>query len=713
MSWVGALCVLLNKQQLAKVSCAEMIVFANRTIKHSASVPPKSRLQHNVLQMVQIIGISYYLCSPKAKSAAFGAGSGHFNVLKNTLRTLILRLTASPADMCYDASSIFSVTGTTFQLTAKWPGNAQRKSRFGFLAHIWVVKTRFIICMSAFSDLGLSAELLEGITKLGFETPTPIQAQFIPLALSGDKDFIALAQTGTGKTAAFGLPLLQRIEPKERGIQGLVLCPTRELCVQVASDLENYSQFAHQFKVVAVYGGAGIMGQIAQIKAGAQIIVATPGRLIDLIDRRAVNLEKVARVVLDEADEMLSMGFQESLETILGAATNRRSTWLFSATMPDEVRRMASQYMNTPEELRVGGKNETNQNIEHQYFICRSEDRYDALKRVVDATPGIYGLVFCRTKNETKEIAEQMIRDGYNADALHGDLAQSDRDRVMNRFRERNLQLLIATDVAARGIDVSEISHVINYGLPDEPEVYTHRSGRTGRAGRKGISISIITIKMEERIRMIERKSRAQFARLPIPTGREVCEKQLFHIVEGIHKQEVNDAEIEPFLPRIMEELADLSKEELVKRFASVEFNRFLTYYRNAPDINLQARGAKRRETDGGGAPSGLVRYFANIGDMDGVTKKDFIHLLTREFGVPSHAIGTIDMNRAYMHFDINPSFATLVRNGLEEFSINGRRVRIDEASDRRGGDKFKGKKDGGKWEKFSGGRDDFKKKRR
>jgi ATP-dependent RNA helicase DeaD len=558
--------------------------------------------------------------------------------------------------------------------------------------------------MSAFKDLGLSAELLEGITSLGFETPTPVQSLVIPAALEGDQDFIALAQTGTGKTAAFGLPLLQRIDPKERGIQAVVLCPTRELCVQVASDLEKYSQFAHQYKVVAVYGGAGIMGQIAQIKAGAQIVVATPGRLVDLIDRQAARLDKVARVVLDEADEMLNMGFQESLDAILGAVTNRRSIWLFSATMPDEVRRIASNYMADPMELRAGGRNETNQNIEHHYYVCRSEDRYDALKRVVDANPGIYGLVFCRTKNDTKEIAEQMIRDGYNADALHGDLAQSDRDRVMNRFRERNLQLLIATDVAARGIDVSEISHVINYGLPDETETYTHRSGRTGRAGRKGISISIITSKMEERIRLIERKSKAQFQRLPIPTGRDVCEKQLFHIIEGIHKQEVNDAEIQPYLPKIMEELKDLSKEELVKRFASVEFNRFLEYYRAAPDINMLPRGErKKRDADFTGASNGLVRLFANIGDMDGVTKKEFLQLLTREFGVPAHAIGIIDINRAYLHFDLNPSFARVVRQGLEEFTINGRRVRVDEASERK--DKFPKKKDGGgKWEKFSGG---------
>lgn len=554
--------------------------------------------------------------------------------------------------------------------------------------------------MNTFQDLGLNPELLQGIEALGFQTPTPVQALVIPRALDSDHDFMALAQTGTGKTAAFGLPLLQRIDPHARGVQAVVLCPTRELCVQVAHDLENYSRFAHQYKVVAVYGGAGITGQIAQIKAGAQIIVATPGRLVDLIERKAAKLEHVARVVLDEADEMLNMGFQESLEAILGAVTDRKSIWLFSATMPDEVRRIAHNYMKDPEELSVGGRNETNQNIVHQYYLCRSEDRYDALKRVVDANPGIYGLIFCRTKNDTKEVAEQMIRDGYNADALHGDLAQSDRDRVMNRYRERNLQLLIATDVAARGIDVSEISHVINYGMPDEIETYTHRSGRTGRAGRTGVSISIVTPKFEEKILQIARKSKAKFERLPIPSGADVCEKQLFHIVKNIHEQEVNDAEIEQYLPRIYEELKDLSKEELIKRFASVEFNRFLDYYRDARDINIHPKGDrnKRREGEAGGGrsdrASGMVRMFANIGDMDGVSKKDFLQLLTKEFGVPGRSIGTIDINRAYMHFDIDGAFSKTVRIGLEDFTINGRRVRVDEAAPR--GDKGGGFAKGG-----------------
>ncbi len=582
--------------------------------------------------------------------------------------------------------------------------------------------------MSTFEELGINPDLLKGISALGFEKPTAVQSLVIPFALEGDRDFMALAQTGTGKTAAFGLPLLQRINPNERGIQAIVLCPTRELCVQVASDLVNYSAFAHQYKVVAVYGGAGITAQISQIKAGAQIIVATPGRLVDLIERRAAKLENVARIVLDEADEMLNMGFQESLEAILGAVTDRKSIWLFSATMPNEVRRIANNYMKNPEELSSGSGSEMNANIVHQYFLCRNENRYDALKRVVDANPGIYGLIFCRTKNDTKEVAEQMIRDGYNADALHGDLAQSDRDRVMARFRERNLQLLIATDVAARGIDVSEISHVINYGMPDEIETYTHRSGRTGRAGRTGISISIVTPKFEEKILQIARKTKANFQRMPLPTGVEVCEKQLFHIIQGIHHQEVNDKEIEPYMPSIYEELKDLTKEELIKRFASVEFNRFLTYYRNAPDINIHAKSDRKRREDAPGSgrgdrsERGEVRLFANIGDMDGVSKKDFLELLTKEFGVPGHAIGTIDINRAYMHFDINPAFSKAVRAGLEEFTINGRRVRVDEASPKKdkerggggGGDRFGGaKKPFGKWDNAGGGSKDGAKRKR
>ncbi|MDO8368850.1 MAG: DEAD/DEAH box helicase [Saprospiraceae bacterium] len=544
--------------------------------------------------------------------------------------------------------------------------------------------------MSAFKTLGIADDLLQGITAMGFETPTPVQEMVIPVALEGDNDIIALAQTGTGKTAAFGLPLLQRIDPKERTIQALIMCPTRELCVQVAGDLVNYSEHAHQYKVVAVYGGAGIEGQIRQIKAGAQIVVATPGRLMDLITRRAIKLESVRRVVLDEADEMLNMGFKEAIDFILSEVVDRKSIWLFSATMPREVRTIANTYMKNPRELSVMGSSQTNENIEHVYYVCRADDRYNALKRVVDALPGIYALIFCRTRIETKEVAEQMVRDGYNSDALHGDLAQADRDRVMQRFREGNLQLLIATDVAARGLDVSNISHVINYGLPDEIEVYTHRSGRTGRAGKTGVSITIVTPKYEERIRQIERKTKAPIVKKTLPTGMEVCEAQLFNIIKGIHEQEVHHADIEPYMERIQEELKDLSKEELIKRFASVEFNRFLSYYRNAPDINIYPRGDKRgarpMATPSTGAAEGTVRLFVSVGEMDGVNKKDFLILLDRSFGVPSRAIGQIDVSRTHLHFDLDAAYVNVVRQGLPEFTINGRPIRVDDASERERG---------------------------
>ena len=538
--------------------------------------------------------------------------------------------------------------------------------------------------MELFQNLGLNEDLLRGIAELGFSTPTPVQELVIPTALTSTGDIVALAQTGTGKTAAFGLPLLQLIDLTQRHVQGLILCPTRELCVQVASDLVNYAKFAPQCKVTAVYGGASIETQIRQIKAGTQIIVATPGRLIDLIERGAVKLDQMKRLVLDEADEMLNMGFKDDLDVILKSATNKQSVWLFSATMSNEVRAIARNYMSNPLELSTGRRNETNENIEHVYYVCRADDRYSVLKRVVDSHPGIFGLIFCRTKAETKEVAEQMTRDGYNSDALHGDLSQNDRDRVMLRFRENNLQLLIATDVAARGIDVSDISHVINYGLPDDIEVYTHRSGRTGRAGKKGTSITIVTTKYEERIPQIERMCKAKFIKLPIPTGVEVCEAQLMQIVKNIHEIEVQQTEIEPFLSAINEELKDLSKEELIKRFASMEFNRFLSYYKDAPDLNPR----RRRVDFVPGDPRPIrsngqhARLFVNVGEMDGLSKRDFINLLCDNFNVPNGAIGRVDIKKSYLHFDIEPQFVDRLKTGLQKASFNGRKLRVDDATE-------------------------------
>lgn len=523
---------------------------------------------------------------------------------------------------------------------------------------------------------------MQGIAALGFEKPTPIQQQVIPAALQSNTDLIALAQTGTGKTAAFGLPLLQLVRPQERHVQAVVLCPTRELCVQVASDMAHYARYADQCSIVAVYGGASMETQIRQIRAGAHILVATPGRLVDLLVRQVVALDKVARVVLDEADEMLNMGFRDAVDLILEAAENRQTLWLFSATMPAEVRAIADTYMRKPLEIGIASRQQANADIEHVYHICRPEHRYAALKRIVDAHPGIYGLIFCRTRAETKEIAEQMIRDGYNADALHGDLAQSDRDRVMQRFRERHLQLLIATDVAARGIDVSDLSHVIHYGLPDEPEVYIHRAGRTGRAGRKGVSISIITPKMEERIRLIERRARITFARNAIPTGTEVCERQLFYIIQNIRDQEVQREQMAPFLPKIYEALQDLSKEELIERFASVEFNRFLAYYRDAIDINVGSRPRANGQLSDRTPSSGSTtqqRLFVNVGLVDGIQKRDLLSLLIHDFHIPKHAIGKVDIRRTHTLLDVEATYVQEVQRGMSSFNVNGRRIRVNE----------------------------------
>lgn len=528
--------------------------------------------------------------------------------------------------------------------------------------------------MQVFLNLGLQEDLVKGLADLGFSTPTPIQELVIPAALADNKDLIALAQTGTGKTAAFGLPLLQKIVPTDKFLQGLILCPTRELCVQVANDLVNYSKHCADFKIVAVYGGASIENQKAQIKRGAQIVVATPGRLVDLIKRKFINLDNINNVVLDEADEMLNMGFKDDLDYILDAVPNREAIWLFSATMPSEVRSIARTYMSKPQELAVNQEQKTNVNIEHEYYCVKHDDRFFALKRIVDANPGIYGMVFCRTKAEAKEIAEQMIRDGYNSDAIHGDLAQSDRDRVMQRFREKNLQLLIATDVAARGIDVNNVSHVINYGLPDEMEVYTHRSGRTGRAGKTGISLTIVQPKQEFLIKQLEKKLNIAFKKRSVPTGTEICEKQLMHIVSSIRAIEVNEAEIEPFMEKINEALADMSKEELIKRFASVEFNRFLEYYGKMTDVeNAKNQGRAKR-------------YFINLGMLDGLNRKELRRMMVEDFNIPAKSIKDIDVSRSFMHIEMEEGQLEKLKNGLTAMNFNDRTVRIDESSPRSGG---------------------------
>ena len=448
-----------------------------------------------------------------------------------------------------------------------------------------------------FEELGLRPELLKAVEKLGFVEPMPIQEQVIPYMLNENADLVGLAQTGTGKTAAFGLPILNMIDVNEKKIQALVLSPTRELCIQIANDLKHYAEFIPQIKVVPVYGGENIVTQFKELDVTPQILVATPGRLIDLIERKKVSLSEIRYLVLDEADEMLNMGFIEDIETILQGVPEDRRTLLFSATMPAEIADIAKRYMKNYHEISVGIRNSGAENVEHFYYMVKAQNRYLALKRIVDINPDIYGIVFCRTRQETKEVADKLMQDGYNADALHGDLSQAQRDYVMNRFRIHNLQLLVATDVAARGLDVSDLTHIINYNLPDENEVYIHRSGRTGRAGKQGVSISIIHIKELHKIKALEKITKKQFTRLMVPNGLEICKKQLFHLIDKMENVQVNDEQIDVFLPHIYKKLGYLTKEDIINRFVSLEFNRFLDYYKDAQDINIEDRPSRNKRS--------------------------------------------------------------------------------------------------------------------
>jgi ATP-dependent RNA helicase DeaD len=536
--------------------------------------------------------------------------------------------------------------------------------------------------MNPFSQLGIRHDIVNAITELGFENPTPIQEQSIPVLLTGSNDFVGLAQTGTGKTAAFGLPLLELLDFDQNHPQALVLCPTRELCLQITNDIKKFSQQMSNVHVVAVYGGANIGEQLREIKRGVQIVVATPGRMLDIIRRKAINFSDIKYVVLDEADEMLNMGFQEDINEILATTPEEKKTWLFSATMPAEVRRIAKNYMTDPFELTMGTKNTGNENIEHEYYIVRARDKYAAFKRIVDFNPEIFGIVFCRTKIETQEIAEALIKDGYNADSLHGDLSQQQRDKVMKRYRERNLQLLIATDVAARGIDVNNITHVINYSLPDEIENYTHRSGRTARAGKTGVSISIINAKETGKIRQIERVIGKRFTKAEIPNGFDVCEKQLFAMIHKVHNVEVNEQQIEQYIPRIMHEFKDLSKEDIIKRFASLEFNRFLEYYKNAPDLNIAVDDSRRAERDDRparrSADPNFTRLFINLGSVDEFSRGDLLGFICNQGKIAGKSIGKIDLKGVYSFFEVEKTQVDKLQKEFVNIQFNGRPVRIE-----------------------------------
>ncbi|MFC3197879.1 DEAD/DEAH box helicase [Parapedobacter deserti] len=546
--------------------------------------------------------------------------------------------------------------------------------------------------MNPFIELGIRHDIVNAITELGFETPTPIQEQAVPVLLAGSNDFVGLAQTGTGKTAAFGLPLLELLDFSQKHPQALILCPTRELCLQISKDIEKYAKNLPDVHVVAVYGGANISDQLRQIRRGVQIVVATPGRMLDIIGRKAIDFSNVRYVVLDEADEMLNMGFQEDINNILSTTPEEKKTWLFSATMPTEVRRIAKKYMTDPFELTMGTKNTGNANIEHHYYVVRARDKYPAFKRIVDSNPEIFGIVFCRTKIETQEIAEALIKDGYNADSLHGDLSQQQRDKVMKRYRERSLQLLIATDVAARGIDVNDVTHVINYSLPDELENYTHRSGRTARAGKTGISISLVNLKELGKIRQIEKGIGKPFVKMEVPKGEAVVEKQLFALINKVHDVAVNDDHIDRYLPQIMESFADLSKEEIIKRFTSLEFNRFLEYYQNAPDLNVdanEARGGERKgKADRFGRDSyrsDYTRLFINLGSVDDFSRGDILGYICNATQISGKAIGKIDLKGVYTFFEVENTSVDKVFSGFQNVDFNGRTVRVENAGEGHG----------------------------
>ena len=524
---------------------------------------------------------------------------------------------------------------------------------------------------------------------MGYESPMPVQEEVIPFLLGEDNDVIALAQTGTGKTAAFGLPILQKIDVTRYQPQALILCPTRELCLQIADDLNDYSKYIDNLKVLPVYGGSSIESQIKTLKRGVHVVVATPGRLLDLMNRKTVDLGTVKSVIMDEADEMLNMGFTDSINAILAEVPPARNMLLFSATMPQGIASIMKKYMKNPKEIVIGNKNEGNKNIKDIYYMVQARDKYLALKRIADFYPNIYGIVFCRTRKETQEIADKLIQDGYNADSLHGELSQAQRDYVMQKFRVKNIQLLVATDVAARGLDVDDLTHVINYGLPDEVESYTHRRGRTGRAGKTGISISICHVKEKGKIRQIENIIKKKFEKGVMPSGHDICEKQLFNLVDQIEKVKVNEEEIETLMPQIYRKLEWLDKEDIIKRVVSLEFNRMIDYYKDADEIqDVDERSARMDRSERSGergehrtftAEEGYSRFFLNFGKADGLYPNQLIELVNK--CVPGKVrIGKIDLRDNFSFFEVEEGEAQRVMDSMNGFEIDGRRISVEPA---------------------------------
>jgi ATP-dependent RNA helicase DeaD len=547
--------------------------------------------------------------------------------------------------------------------------------------------------MNEFEGLGLSEQLAKAVTDLGFNSPTPIQLKAIPVLLSGTTDFVGLAQTGTGKTAAFGLPLLQLVDANHKYPQALIVCPTRELCLQICNDIQEYKKYLKGIIAEPVYGGASIVMQIRALKKGVQIVVATPGRLIDMIERKAIDLGKVKYVVLDEADEMLNMGFRDDIDFVLKNTVNRESTWMFSATMPSEVRAISKNFMTNPQEVTVGKKNTANVNIDHQYFITPAHSRFETLKRLVDFNPGMYGIIFTRTKLDAQNISEKLANEGYDVESLHGDLSQQQRDRVMQRFRNRDLQILIATDVAARGIDVDDITHVINFELPDDIEVYTHRSGRTARAGKSGICISICHSRESYKIRQLEKITNAQFHRLDIPTGKDVCRKQFFYFMDKLINADISNGAYETYMPDLQKKLADISKEDVLKRVAALEFDHFLKYYENAEDLNarkdfkerrpenkMSRENINKRERPSYQRDGGFTRLFINLGTKDGFYKASFLQYILDESNLKKEVLGRIDLREMNAWVEVDKSAAPKMIKSLDGKTHNGHQIRMNEA---------------------------------
>lgn len=533
--------------------------------------------------------------------------------------------------------------------------------------------------MKTFQELGLEENILRAITEQGFVHPTDIQEQTIPAILGSSQDTIALAQTGTGKTAGFGLPLIQEIDIENKQVQVMILAPTRELCLQITKDLEGYGKYANKVAITAVYGGASIDTQIKSLKKGAHIVVGTPGRTLDLIKRKTLKINNLKRLVLDEADEMLNMGFREDLDSILETTPKEKQTLLFSATMPQGVRQISKRYMNSPLELTSGKKNIGAENVRHEYYVVKSSDRYSALKRLVDVHIDMYSIVFCRTRAEAKEIASKLGRDGYNADALHGDLSQAQRDHVMNRFREKQLQVLVATDVAARGIDVDDLTHVINYSLPDDSEVYLHRSGRTGRAGKQGISIIISHTQQSRKIKDLERMIGKSFEYKEVPSGEVICEKRLYQLMDKVENVQIDEKEIERFLPAITKKMEWMGREELLKRFISVEFNHFLEYYRDAYDLNAKNQKGQRGQKGNHTEPDlGYSRFFINLGARDKMSAANLIGLINDSTQRRDLKIGKIDIQRNFAFFEVETSQEALILKSFKNVFDRGRKVIVE-----------------------------------